>query len=50
MGIWASERLTRGVSARVGFGVGGAVGAVTGLAFAGGWIARTDTDREWAAA
>jgi hypothetical protein len=53
MGIWTSERLTRGGSARVGvvagFGAGVAVGAETGLAVTGGWTASTDADREWAA-
>src|ERR1019366_3196478 len=49
MGIGASERLTRGVSARVGVGIGVAVGAVSGLAVAARWVARTDVDRECAA-
>ena len=54
MGIWTPERLTRGVSARVGvvagFGTGVAVGAGTGLAVANRRMARTDVDGEWTAA
>jgi len=46
--------LTRGVTARVGdgvdCGVGVVAGAATGLAVTDGWTARTDIDREWAAA
>src|ERR1039457_5827844 len=46
MGIWASERVTRGAVARVGVGIGVAVGRTTGLAVATGWVARTDVGRE----